>query len=102
MSEKEAPPISNEDTAVIARLRQARDRMFVGGGRDFASQILDQTVEAGLMLLEILEQELEAALLLAERQAAGWRQSIERNRDAYQRLYRAEQALDDLRRRSAA
>jgi hypothetical protein len=55
-----------------------------------------------LHLIRVLQRELDAALLFGERQAAGWRESIERNRDAYRRLYRAERELNELRRRPAA
>jgi len=55
-----------------------------------------------LHLLRAKQADLDAALLFGERQAAGWRESIERNRDAYARLYRAERALAEGQRRFAA
>ncbi|MGI8982560.1 MAG: AAA family ATPase [Pirellulaceae bacterium] len=57
MIEKEAPPISNEDTAVIARLRQARDRVkqemakVVVGQHDIVESLLIGLLCRGHILL---------------------------------------------------
>ena len=57
MSEKETPPISNEDTAVIARLRQARDRVktemskVVVGQSDIVESLLIGLLCRGHILL---------------------------------------------------
>ena len=50
-----------------------------------------------LRRLIAVQRERDAETLRADRQGAGWRESIERNRDAYHRLHRAEHENGRLR-----